>query len=115
METRNGVVSKHLTFAVADWQKWWQMARALRLEFEDALYHLCARGNRREQIFAAEKVGSHRLCRRCRYLRTGRNLFSVARALPVFASSRHLLRVFRVGKPSGANHYDVFTTCLRSV
>ena len=31
------------------------MARALRLEFEDALYHLCARGNRREQIFAAEK------------------------------------------------------------
>jgi putative transposase len=31
------------------------MARALRLEFEDALYHLCARGNRRERIFAAEK------------------------------------------------------------
>ena len=31
------------------------MARALRLEFEDALYHLCARGNRREQIFADEK------------------------------------------------------------
>jgi len=26
------------------------MARALRLEFEDALYHPCARGNRREQI-----------------------------------------------------------------
>jgi putative transposase len=31
------------------------MARALRLQFEDALYHLCARGNRRERIFASEK------------------------------------------------------------
>jgi putative transposase len=31
------------------------MARALRLQFEDALYHLCARGNRRERIFADEK------------------------------------------------------------
>ena len=27
------------------------MARALRLQFEGALYHLCARGNRRERIF----------------------------------------------------------------
>lgn len=31
------------------------MARALRLEFEGALYHLCARGNRRARIFADEK------------------------------------------------------------
>jgi REP-associated tyrosine transposase len=31
------------------------MARGLRLEFEDALYHLCARGNRREQIFVDER------------------------------------------------------------
>jgi putative transposase len=31
------------------------VARALRLEFEGALYHLCARGNRRERIFADEK------------------------------------------------------------
>jgi putative transposase len=31
------------------------MARALRVEFEGALYHLCARGNRRECIFAREK------------------------------------------------------------
>src|SRR3984893_6867507 len=31
------------------------MARALRLQFEDALYHLCARGNRRERIFADDK------------------------------------------------------------
>jgi len=31
------------------------MARALRLEFEGALYHLWARGNRRERIFADEK------------------------------------------------------------
>lgn len=31
------------------------MARALRLEFEDALYHLCARGNRRDRIFADDK------------------------------------------------------------
>jgi putative transposase len=31
------------------------MAPALRLEFEGALYHLCARGNRRERIFADEK------------------------------------------------------------
>ena len=34
----------------------WQ---ALRLEFEGALYHLCARGNRRERIFADEgAIGS---------------------------------------------------------
>ncbi len=31
------------------------MARALRLEFEGALYHICARGNRRERIFADEQ------------------------------------------------------------
>lgn len=31
------------------------MARTLRLEFEGALYHVCARGNRRERIFADEK------------------------------------------------------------
>ena len=31
------------------------MARALRLEFEDALYHLCARGNRRGRIFVSER------------------------------------------------------------
>jgi len=35
------------------------MARALRLEFEDALYHLCARGNRREPIFTSEKDSAH--------------------------------------------------------
>lgn len=31
------------------------MARALRVEFEDAIYHVCARGNRRQRIFANEK------------------------------------------------------------
>ncbi len=31
------------------------MARALRLQFEDAIYHLCARGNRRGRIFADDK------------------------------------------------------------
>ena len=31
------------------------MARALRVEFEGALYHLCARGNRRGRIFGVEK------------------------------------------------------------
>jgi putative transposase len=31
------------------------MARALRVAFEDAVYHLCARGNRRERIFVTEK------------------------------------------------------------
>ena len=31
------------------------MARALRLEFAEALYHLCARGNRRDRIFADDK------------------------------------------------------------
>jgi putative transposase len=28
------------------------MARAVRLQFEDAIYHLTARGNRRKRIFA---------------------------------------------------------------
>ena len=31
------------------------MARALRLQFEDALYHVCARGNRRESIYRGDK------------------------------------------------------------
>jgi len=35
------------------------MARALRLAFEDALYHLCARGNRREPIFLSERDCAH--------------------------------------------------------
>ena len=30
------------------------MARAIRLAFEDAVYHLCARGNRREKVFLSE-------------------------------------------------------------
>src|SRR5437870_11774032 len=31
------------------------MARPLRIEFEDALYHLCARGNERQKIFRDER------------------------------------------------------------
>ncbi len=30
------------------------MARALRLEFEGAIYHITARGNRREPVFASD-------------------------------------------------------------
>jgi hypothetical protein len=31
------------------------MARPLRVEFEDAIYHLCARGNARQAIFHDER------------------------------------------------------------
>ena len=31
------------------------MARALRVEFEDAIYHLCTRGNARQTIFRDER------------------------------------------------------------
>ena len=31
------------------------MARPLRIEFEDAIYHLCARGNARQAIFHGER------------------------------------------------------------
>jgi putative transposase len=31
------------------------MARSLRIEFEDAIYHLCARGNARQAIFHGER------------------------------------------------------------
>jgi len=31
------------------------MARALRLQFEHATYHICARGNRRNVIFSDDK------------------------------------------------------------
>jgi hypothetical protein len=31
------------------------MARPLRLEFEDAIYHLLGRGNARQRIFASER------------------------------------------------------------
>jgi REP element-mobilizing transposase RayT len=30
------------------------MARPLRIEFEDAIYHLCARGNARQPVFRDE-------------------------------------------------------------
>jgi hypothetical protein len=30
------------------------VARPLRIEFEDALYHICARGNARERIFHSD-------------------------------------------------------------
>src|SRR5438045_8938178 len=30
------------------------MARPLRIEFADAIYHVCARGNARQEIFAGE-------------------------------------------------------------
>jgi putative transposase len=35
------------------------MARALRIEFEGAIYHLTARGNRRERIFAGDADRAH--------------------------------------------------------
>ena len=35
------------------------MARTLGVELEDALYHLCVRGNRRERIFAGERDYVH--------------------------------------------------------
>jgi REP element-mobilizing transposase RayT len=31
------------------------MVRPLRIEFEDAIYHLCARGNGRQSIFHGER------------------------------------------------------------
>ncbi len=31
------------------------MARPLRIEFEDAIYHLCARGNARQPVFRDER------------------------------------------------------------
>jgi hypothetical protein len=31
------------------------MARPLRVEFEEAIYHLCARGNARQRIFCDER------------------------------------------------------------
>src|SRR6266404_4778263 len=31
------------------------MARALRVEFEDAIYHLCTRGNARQRIFCDDR------------------------------------------------------------
>jgi len=52
------------------------MARPLRLEFEDAIYHITARGNRRERIFAGDLD-------RARFLET------VARSLPRFAVELH--------------------------
>jgi REP-associated tyrosine transposase len=35
------------------------MARPLRLEFEDAMYHLCARGNARQRIFWDDRDRAH--------------------------------------------------------
>jgi hypothetical protein len=34
------------------------MARPLRVEFEDAIYHLCARGNARSSIFRDARLRS---------------------------------------------------------
>src|SRR5437763_2480073 len=35
------------------------MARPLRVQYADAIYHLCARGNARERIFRGEKDQAH--------------------------------------------------------
>ena len=35
------------------------MARSLRVQFEGAIYHLCARGNARERIFRGERDRAH--------------------------------------------------------
>jgi Transposase IS200 like. len=35
------------------------MARSLRVGFEDAIYHLCARGNARQAIFHDERDCAH--------------------------------------------------------
>ena len=53
-ERGGGVASKHLTFQPHDPQTG-GMARPLRLEFEDAIYHLFGRGNARQRIFASEQ------------------------------------------------------------
>jgi REP element-mobilizing transposase RayT len=52
------------------------MARPLRIEFEEALYHITARGNRRERIFASDAD-------RARFLEI------VARSLPRFGVEVH--------------------------
>jgi putative transposase len=52
------------------------MARPLRLEFEEAIYHITARGNRRERIFAGDAD-------RARFLEM------VARSLPRFEVELH--------------------------
>lgn len=52
------------------------MARPLRIEFEDAIYHLTARGNRRERIFAGDADRAH-------------FLEVVARALPRYEVELH--------------------------
>jgi hypothetical protein len=34
------------------------MARPLRVEFEDAIYHLCTQGNARQRIFRSRRLRS---------------------------------------------------------
>jgi len=50
------------------------MARALRIEFEDASYHICARGNARGEIFRTET--SQRICQLMSTMRSGPGLAS---------------------------------------
>ena len=47
------VTFKHLTLALTCYAK--SMARPLRVEFEGAVYHLCARGNARQPVFRDER------------------------------------------------------------
>lgn len=49
--TRNGVTSILVEFLLPDFR----MARPLRLEFSGALYHVTARGDRREDIYADDE------------------------------------------------------------
>ena len=53
-----GVKSKHLTLANRFWFAE-AMAQPLRIEFEDAIYHLCARGNARQLVFRDEPDCAH--------------------------------------------------------
>src|SRR5438270_11429153 len=71
------------------------MARALRIEFEDALYHVCARGNARGEIFRSDTD-------RARFLqlleRSGERFFGSVLCLVLMDNHFHL--VVRTHRPN---------------
>lgn len=70
------------------------MARPLRLEFADAIYHITARGNRRERIFASDAE-------------RGRFLEILARSLPRFEVELHAYVLL-------ANHFHLLVRTRRA-
>ena len=88
------------------------MARPLRLEFEDAIYHLLGRGNARQRIFSSEQDQSEFVKR----LETSAKRFEVAvLAFVLMGNHYHLLAQTHRANLSRWMHWLMVSTRFISI